>query len=126
MSVLLVENELLQKLINFFITQLPENAIADSNPLKYAKSDMDFLKYIKTEFNETDETYTYSLVMLMNDIMYKGTIKFKHDFGSCEECDSVLYANSGSYQDDDNIVLPRDYMINAIKTLKFNSLSVND
>lgn len=136
MSVLVVETTLLKAFKDLVIAQLPARTRAKRNPLNHAapgKHNGFELLSLATNHIVTDDfgyghnnnVYNYTLRMKHNDIQYDATISYNYTGGSCEECDAVTYANSGSYQDDWNTVDPKDYMINKINKLKFNTLQMS-
>lgn len=133
MSLLQTENEILQAFKELAIAQLPDKTRANWNPLVYTVKGehLDFeLSEIETQeiivkdygYGQVSGDYIYSLSMSFKGVPYVATIRTRYDSGSCEVCDKVRYANSESYQDEDNIVDPRDFMIEEINGLKFSTI----
>lgn len=132
MSVVLVETQLLEQLKDLFISQLPNDTRGHRNVLKYAYANSQLLIELDTNLHISQdagygcriEDYIYTMKLNMNGTTYLATIKYHYNGGSCEECDRVSYANSGSYQDEDHIVDPKEYMIGQIRSLKFHTLAI--
>lgn len=130
MSVLAIEADLLQHIQDLFISQLPDKeCVASSDPLKYAlENGVTVLEFTRESqvsnrgYKQCLFDYTYTLLMKYNDNYYIGTIKSRYCSRSCEGCDAVMYANSGSYQRSNKKVDPREYMTGRIRKLKFHTL----
>ena len=124
MSNLLEQEEtVLKTLIAKALVDSKDKTVPDPNPL-FAVRVGGVLVSIETEHETTNDTgyghcteeYLLTLVLEVEGVRYKATIKSAYDGGSCECCDDITYCiehNEG-----------HTYIVEVIKRLRFNTFEV--